>query len=92
MVEAPVVGFCKADVNPEGPLQLYVPPPVEEIDQRDILATDLYTSSSGVSTGIAINIDIPGVVPGTYSYIRFSAPAGDVDGHMEIDAIETIFP
>jgi hypothetical protein len=74
-------------------LSLPVPPPfAEEIDERDILAADLYTSSSGISTGIAINIDIPGVVPGTYSYIRFSAPAGDVDGHMEIDAIETIFP
>jgi hypothetical protein len=72
-------------------LSLPVPPPVEEIDQRDILTADLYTSSSGVSTGIAINIDIPGVVPlGTYSYLRFRAPPGDIDHQMEIDAIEIL--
>jgi hypothetical protein len=70
-------------------LSLPVPPPVEEIDQRDILAADLYTSSSGVSTGIAIDIDAV-VPPGTYPYIRFSAPAGDLDGQLEIDAIEIL--
>jgi hypothetical protein len=64
-------------------------PPVEEIDQRDVLAADLYTSSSGFSTGIAIDVD--SLVPvGTYSYIRFTAPLDDVDGQMEIDAIEIL--
>ena len=64
-------------------------PPVEEIDQRDVLAADLYTSSSGFSTGIAIDVD--SIVPaGTYPYIRFTAPSGDVDGQMEIDAIEVL--
>jgi hypothetical protein len=59
-----------------------VPP---EPDQRDISAAELYNS-----TGIAIDVD--GIVPaGTYSYIRFTAPTGDVDNKMEIDAIE-IFP
>jgi hypothetical protein len=58
-----------------------VPP---EPDQRDIPSVELYNS-----TGIAINIDA--VAPaGTYSYIRFTAPAGDVDGQMEIDAIEIL--
>lgn len=69
-------------------------PPVEEIDQRDILAADLYTSSSGFSTGIAIDVDAI-VPPGTYTYIRFYAPGPpfypmDIDGHMEIDAIEIL--
>jgi len=63
--------------------------PVEEIDQRDVLAADLYTSSSGFSTGIAIDVD--SIVPaGTYPYIRFTAPSGDIDGQMEIDAIEVL--
>lgn len=69
-------------------------PPVEEIDQRDILATDLYTSSSGLSTGIAIDVDAI-VPPGRYLYIRFYAPGpptypADADGQMEIDAIEVL--
>jgi len=56
----------------------------EEPDQRDISTASLYNS-----TGIAIDVDA--IVPaGTYSYIRFSAPAGDVDGKMEIDAIEVL--
>jgi hypothetical protein len=61
-----------------------------EPDQRDIPSSALYNSS----TGIAINVDIPGVPPGTYSFIRFRLPvmAGDVDGKMEIDAIEIITP
>jgi hypothetical protein len=55
-----------------------------EPDQRDIPSAALYGS-----TGIAMDID--GIVPaGTYSYIRFTAPPGDVDGHMEIDAIEIL--
>src|SRR5215207_4892606 len=56
----------------------------EEPDQRDISTASLYNS-----TGIAIDVDA--IVPaGTYSYIRFSAPAGDVDGKMEIDAIQVL--
>lgn len=55
-----------------------------EPDQRDILSAELYNS-----TGIAIDIDAI-VPPGTYPYIRFIAPAGDVDGQMEIDAIEVL--
>jgi hypothetical protein len=55
-----------------------------EPDQRAILASELYNS-----TGIAIDIDA--IVPsGTYSYIRFSAPPGDSDNQMEIDAIEVL--
>jgi hypothetical protein len=56
-----------------------VPP---EPDQRDIPSAELYNS-----TGIAIDVDSI-VPPGTYSYIRFTAPTGDVDNKMEIDAIE----
>jgi hypothetical protein len=58
-----------------------VPP---EPDQRDIPSAELYNS-----TGIAIDVDA--IVPGgTYSYIRFTAPTGDVDNKMEIDAIEIL--
>jgi hypothetical protein len=56
-----------------------IPP---EPDQREIPSAELYNS-----TGIAIDVDA--IVPaGTYSYIRFTAPTGDVDGQTEIDAIE----
>jgi hypothetical protein len=58
-----------------------VPP---EPDQRDIPSAELYNS-----TGIAINVDAI-VPPGTYSYIRFTAPTGDIDGQLEIDAIEVL--
>ena len=55
-----------------------------EPDQRNIPSSALYGA-----TGIAIDIDSI-VPPGTYSYIRFTAPVGDADGHMEIDAIEIL--
>jgi hypothetical protein len=55
-----------------------------EPDQRDILSAELYNS-----TGIAIDIDSI-VPPGTYSYIRYTAPGADVDGQTEIDAIEIL--
>jgi hypothetical protein len=59
-------------------------PPPEEADQRDIPSASLYNLR-----GIAINLD--GVVPpGTYSFIRFYAPPGDVDGQTEIDAIQVL--
>ena len=59
-------------------------PPPEEPDQRDIPTASLYNG-----TGIGINLD--GVVPpGTYSYVRFFAPPGDVDGHAEIDAVQAL--
>jgi hypothetical protein len=55
-----------------------------EPDQRAILASELYNS-----TGVAIDINAI-VPPGTYSYIRFSAPPGDSDNQMEIDAIQVL--
>ncbi len=61
--------------NPETP---------QERDQRDIPSAELYNS-----TGIAIDLDSV-VPPGTYPYIRFIAPPGDVDSHTEIDAIEVL--
>jgi uncharacterized repeat protein (TIGR01451 family) len=66
-------------------LTVPVPPPdPEEVDQRPVATGDLYNG-----TGIAINID--SIVPaGTYTYIRFYAPTGDVDGGTEIDAIEIL--
>jgi uncharacterized repeat protein (TIGR01451 family) len=65
-------------------LSLPVTPPPNEPDERDVLAADLYNN-----TGVAIDLD--GVVPaGTYPYLRFCAPPGDVDGKMEIDAIAII--
>lgn len=56
----------------------------EETDQRDIPTSALYNG-----TGIAIDVDAI-VPPGTYSYIRFTAPVGDSDGQMEIDALEVL--
>jgi hypothetical protein len=56
----------------------------EETDQRDIPTSALYNG-----TGVAIDVDAI-IPPGTYSYIRFTAPAGDSDNQMEIDAIEVL--
>lgn len=55
-----------------------------EPDQRTILPGELYNS-----TGVAIDVDAI-VPPGNYSYIRFTAPPGDSDNQMEIDAIEVL--
>lgn len=67
------------------PPPLFSPlPPPEEYDQRHIPSGSLYNMS-----GIAIDLD--GVVPpGTYPFIRITAPNGDVDGRLEIDAIVTL--
>jgi len=74
-----------ADTNTNMDFNILSNPQVpEEPDQRDVPSAELYNS-----TGIAINIDAI-VPPGTYSYIRFIAPAGDVDNQMEIDAIEVL--
>lgn len=62
------------------------PPDPEEVDQRPVASGDLYPYPG---TGIAIDIDSI-VPPGTYTYIRFYAPPGDVDGGAEIDAIEIL--
>jgi len=74
-----------ADTNTNMDFNILSNPQIpEEPDQRDIPAAELYNS-----TGIAINLD--GVVPpGTYSYIRFFAPPGDVVNKMEIDAIQAL--
>ena len=56
----------------------------QETDQRDIPTSALYNS-----TGIAIDVDVI-APPGTYSYIRFTAPMGDADNQMEIDAVEVL--
>lgn len=60
------------------------PPNPEEMDQRPIATGDLYNG-----TGVAIDIDSL-VPPGTYTYIRISAPSGDSDGQAEIDTIEIL--
>lgn len=74
-----------ADTNTNMDFNILSNPQVpEEPDQRDIPTAELYNS-----TGIAIELD--GVVPpGTYPYIRFIAPTGDVDNKTEIDAIEVL--
>lgn len=65
------------------PLAAPFPPP-NEPDQRDIPIAELYNS-----TGIAIELDSV-VPPGTYPYLRIYAPPGDVDGQLEIDAIQVL--
>jgi len=74
-----------ADTNSNMDFNILPNPQVpEEPDQRDIPTAALYNG-----TGIAIDIDA--IVPaGTYSYIRFTAPTGDADNQMEIDAIEVL--
>ena len=56
----------------------------EEPDQRDISSAVLYNS-----TGVAIDLDSLGL-SGTYNYIRFYAPPGDVDNHSEVDAVQVL--
>ena len=64
-------------------------PPFQEPDERNIDAVDLYVSPIGFATGIAIDVDSL-VPPGTYTLLRFTAPAGDSDGQTEIDALEIL--
>jgi len=74
-----------ADTNTNMDFNILSNPQVpEEPDQRDIPTAELYNS-----TGIAIDLDSI-VPPGTYPYIRFIAPPGDIDNHMEIDAIQVL--
>lgn len=75
------------DTNTNADYTLLTLPPASsnpEEDQRQIASSDLYNG-----TGVAIDID--SIVPsGTYIFIRFYAPLGDVDGQTEIDAIEIL--
>jgi hypothetical protein len=74
-----------ADTNTNMDFNILSNPQVpEEPDQRDIPTAELYNS-----TGIAIDLDSI-VPPGAYPYIRFIAPPGDIDNHMEIDAIQVL--
>ncbi|MEP0804172.1 MAG: DUF11 domain-containing protein, partial [Chloroflexota bacterium] len=75
------------DTNTNADYTLLTLPPASpdpEEDQRQIISSDLYNG-----TGVAIDIDSI-VPPGTYTFIRFYAPPGDVDGQAEIDAIEIL--
>ena len=74
-----------ADTNSNMDFNVLPNPQVpEETDQRDIPTSALHNG-----TGIAIDVDVL-VPPGTYTYIRFTAPAGDADNQMEIDAVEVL--
>jgi hypothetical protein len=74
-----------ADTNSNMDFNILPNPQVpQETDQRDIPTSALYNG-----TGIAIDVDAI-APPGTYSYIRFTAPAGDSDGQTEIDAAEVL--
>jgi hypothetical protein len=67
-----------------------------EDDNRDFstppASYDLYpfdTAPGAANTGIVMDLD--GVVPnGTYPYVRFFDPIGDLDGGTEIDAVSTL--
>lgn len=75
------------DTNTNADYTLLTLPPASpdpEEDQRRIASSDLYNG-----TGITIDVDSI-VPPGTYTFIRFYAPLGDVDGQTEIDAIEIL--
>jgi hypothetical protein len=74
-----------ADTNSNMDFNVLPNPQVpEETDQRDIPTSALYNG-----TGITIDVDAI-IPPGAYSFIRFTAPAGDSDGQMEIDALEVL--
>jgi hypothetical protein len=61
-------------------------PPPEEADERQIPTSNFYNTS-----GVAIDID-SSVPPGTYSFVRITAypQPPDVDGFLEVDAIEVL--
>ena len=55
-VEEAIAGFCVASVNPFGPLQLYVPPPVED---RAIVAPSQYAPLlDAVGTGRGFTVTL----------------------------------
>jgi hypothetical protein len=61
-----------------------------EGDNEAIPASVLW-ASSGIQTGIAIDID-PFVPDGAYQYIRIYSPIGGSNDPSQIDAIEVITP
>jgi hypothetical protein len=74
-----------ADTNSNMNFNILPNPQVpEEADQRAVPTSALYPP-----TGIAIDVDAM-LPPGTYSYIRFTAPPGDSDNQTEIDAVEVL--
>jgi hypothetical protein len=78
-------GDNSADTNSNMDFNILPNPQVpEETDQRDVPTASLYNG-----TGITIDLDAI-VPPGTYPYIRFTAPSGDADNQMEIDAVEVL--
>lgn len=60
-----------------------------EPDQREIPPIYFYPYTAS-SSGITIDLDLPFIPQGTYPYIRITAPMGDADGQLEIDAIEVL--
>ncbi len=60
------------------------PAGLPEDEEREFCNVQLYNS-----TGVAIDLDTV-VPPGFYPYLRFVAPPGDLDGYIEIDALQTL--
>ncbi len=61
-----------------------------ESDNLEIPASALYDPNPLVlppATGVRIDIDIPSVPPGSYRYVRLTAPSTGTDAGSDIDAI-----
>jgi hypothetical protein len=57
-----------------------------DVDNTWIPEADLYHPSPPPRNGVTIDIDPPFAPPGSYRYVRLTAPAGDGDD-AEVDAI-----
>ncbi len=81
-----VMYWCDGAPDMNTDLGAYAP----ESDNYEIPAVALYDPDPLVlpaATGVRIDIDIPSVPPGSYRYVRLTAPLAGADAGSDIDAI-----
>jgi len=78
-----------ADMNTNMDFNILPPPTIPPLSPQEADARAIPLSSFRNNSGIEIDLD-PFAPQGTYSWIRITAPMGDADNQLEIDAIESL--
>ena len=63
---------------------------LKKLDERVNSLDGLVWHAATNNTGVAIDLDLPGIPPGTYPYLRITAPIDNNDNQLEIDALVAI--